>query len=51
MEVDSGIYTCTHSGYQFPVNVSVYITVIQPGKISLKTEEIVSLKSHVHTKI
>lgn len=37
MEVDSGRYTCTHSGYHVPVNVSVYVTVIQPGKLSLKT--------------
>lgn len=36
MEVDSGRYICTHSGYQFPVNVSVYVTVIQPGKLNFK---------------
>lgn len=37
MEVDSGRYTCRHSGYHVPVNVSVFVTVIQPGKLSLKT--------------
>lgn len=37
MEVDSGRYTCRHSGYHVPVNVSVYVTLIQPGKLSLKT--------------
>eukprot|EP00105_Crassostrea_gigas_P040575 XP_019924723.1 PREDICTED: adhesion G protein-coupled receptor L2 isoform X2 [Crassostrea gigas] len=38
MEVDSGRYTCTHSGYHVPVNVSVYVTVIQPEQKRCESE-------------
>lgn len=31
---DSGRYTCSHSGYDDQVSVSVYITVIQPGELN-----------------
>lgn len=31
---DSGKYTCSHSGYDDPVSVSVFITVIQPGELN-----------------
>lgn len=47
MEVDSGRYTCRHSGYHVPVNVSVFVTVIQPGKLSLKTVFFI-LKNHMY---
>lgn len=47
MEVDSGRYSCRHSGYHVPVNVSVFVTVIQPGKLSLKTVFFI-LKNHMY---
>nr|XP_034314353.1 adhesion G protein-coupled receptor E1 isoform X4 [Crassostrea gigas] len=38
MEVDSGRYTCRHSGYYVPVNVSVFVTVIQPEQKRCESE-------------
>lgn len=34
---DSGRYICIHSGYPDPVSVSVYVTVLQPGRFCLNT--------------
>lgn len=36
---DSGRYTCSHSGYDDPVSVSVLITVIQPEQKRCKSEQ------------
>uniref|UniRef100_K1PLV0 Uncharacterized protein n=1 Tax=Magallana gigas TaxID=29159 RepID=K1PLV0_MAGGI len=36
---DSGRYTCVHSGYDYPVSVSVYINVIQPQQKGCKSEQ------------